>query len=117
MGASFFDHVSDVEDPRATDMIFCRLDEILLTELAGLLRRAEDCDEIEDMAVEPLDWLKRTLPVKNGIAPAQTLKRTLAQLDPRQFGTASAASGKSLAGRIRGVVIIDGETVRGSGSR
>jgi predicted transposase YbfD/YdcC len=114
MSASFLDHIGDVEDPRVPGMVVYPLDEILLAVLVGVLCRAEDFDEIEDVGVELLDWLRRILPFKPGIAPAQTLKRTLARLDPRQLETAFAAWVKSLAGRIRGVVAIDGKTVRGS---
>lgn len=114
MGASFFDHIGDIEDPRVPGMIVYRLDEILLTVLVGLLCRAEDFDEIEDVGVELLDWLRRVLPFEQGVAPAQTLKRTLSRLNPRQLETAFAAWVKSLAGRISGVVAIDGKTVRGS---
>ena len=95
-------------------MVVYRLDEILLTVLVGLLCRAEDFDEIADVGVELVDWLRRILPFEHGIAPAQTLKRTLARLDPRQLETAFAVWVRSLAGRIRGVVAIDGKTVRGS---
>ncbi len=68
------------------------------------------------MGVELLDWLRRILPFERGIAPAQTLKRTLARLDPRQLEMAFADWVKSLAGRNRGVIAIDGKTVRGSKS-
>lgn len=126
MSASFLDHFGEVEDPRVPGMVLYPLDEILLTVLVGVLCRAEDFDEIEDVGIELLDWLGRILPFKQGIAPAQTLKRTLARLDPRQLETAFAAWVKGLAGRIRGVVAKacpracrrqdpgDGKTVRGS---
>jgi predicted transposase YbfD/YdcC len=114
MKVSFVDHFGDIEDPRIPGMVVYRLDEILLTVLVGLLCRAEDFDEIEDVCVDLLDWLRRILPFAHGVAPSQTLKRTLARLDPRQLETAFAAWVKSLAGCIRGVVAIDGKSVRGS---
>lgn len=114
MSANFLDYIGDIEDPRIAGMVVYSLDEILLTVLVGLLCRAEDFDEIEDVGVELLDWFRRILPFEHGIAPAQTLKRTLARLDPRQLEMAFAAWVKNLAGRIRGVVAIDGKTVRGS---
>src|SRR5574337_400060 len=114
MSASFLDHISGVDDPRVPGMVAYRLDEILFTVLVGLLCRAEDFDEIEDVGVELLGWLRRILPFAHGIAPAQTLKRTLARLDPRQLETAFAAWVESLAGRIGGVIAIDGKTLRGS---
>jgi predicted transposase YbfD/YdcC len=82
--------------------------------LVGLLCRAEDFDEIEDVCSELLDWLKRFLPFEHAIAPAQTLRRTLARLDPRALEEAFVLWTASLARRISGVVAIDGKTVRGS---
>ena len=114
MSASFLDHISNIEDPRIPGMVLYPLDEVLLTVLVGLLCRAEDFDEIEDVCAELLDWLRRFLPFERGIAPAQTLRRTLARLDPRALEEAFAAWVASLAARIRGVVAVDGKTVRGS---
>ena len=79
MSASFLDHISNIEDPRIPGMVLYPLDEVLLTVLVGLLCRAEDFDEIEDVCAELLDWLRRFLPFERGIAPAQTLRRTLAR--------------------------------------
>ena len=44
-----------------------RLDEILLTVLVGLLCRAENFDEIADVGVELVDWLRRILLFEHGI--------------------------------------------------
>ena len=114
MSMNFLDHIGDLEDPRIPGMVLYPLDEVLLTALAGLLCRAEDFDEIEVVCTELLDWLRGLLPFKHGIAPAQTLRRTLARLDPRRLEEAFAAWTASLADRVRGVVAIDGKTVRGS---
>ncbi len=114
MSISFLDHLGDVEDPRIPGMVVYPLDEILLTVLVGLLCRAEDFDEIEDICGELLDWLRQFLAFRDGVAPAQTLKRTLARLEPRSLEAAFAAWAASLARRVRGVVAIDGKTLRGS---
>ena len=114
MSVGFLNHICEIEDPRIPGMVLYPLDEILLTVLVGLLCRAEDFDEIEDVCSELLDWLQRFLPFEHGIAPAQTVRRTLARLDPRRFEEVFAAWTASLAGRVRGVVAIDGKSVRGS---
>lgn len=114
MSVRFLDHVSDIEDPRVPGMVLYPLDEVLLSVLVGLLCRAEDLDEIEDICTEMLDWLRRFLPFERGIAPAQTLRRTLARLDPQALEKAFAGWTASLAERVRGVVAVDGKTVRGS---
>ena len=76
---SFLEHIRDIEDPRIPGVVLYRLDEILLTVLVGLLCRGEDFDEIEDICGELLGYLRRFLPFAHGIAPAQTLRRTLAR--------------------------------------
>lgn len=114
MSLNFLDHIRDIEDPRVPGMVLYPLDEMLLTVLVGLLCRAEDCDEIEDVCSEMLDWLRRFLPFERGVAPAQTLRRTLARLDPQRLEEAFAAWTARLAERVHGVVAIDGKTVRGS---
>ncbi len=114
MNVSFLEHMSDVEDPRIPGMVFYPLDEVLLSVLVGSLCRAEDFDEIEDVCTELLDWLRRFLPFERGIAPAQTLRRILARLDPRGLEKAFASWTAHLGEHVRGVVAVDGKTVRGS---
>ena len=114
MSMSFLDHIGAIEDPRIPGMVLYPLDEVLLSVLVGLLCRAEDFDEIEDICTEMLDWLRLFLPFERGVAPAQTLRRTLARLDPRGLEKAFAAWSASLAKRLRGVVAVDGKTLRGS---
>lgn len=114
MSVPFLDHIGEIEDPRVPGMVLYPLDEILLSVLVGLLCRGEDFDEIEDICSELLDWLRLFAPFKQGIAPSQTLRRTLARLNPRRLEEAFAAWSAELAGRVRGVVAIDGKTVRGS---
>ncbi len=85
--------------------------EILLSVLVGLLCRAEDFDEIEDLCAELLDWLRLYLPFKHGVAPSQTLRRTLARLDLQGLATAFGNWSAGLAGSIKGVLAIDGKTL------
>lgn len=114
MSIKFLEQIQQIEEPRIAGMVTYRLDEILLAALVGVLCRAEDFDEIEDVCNELLDWLRQFLPFKHGIAPAQTLRRTLARLAPQPLEAAFAAWVKSLAEHVRGVVAIDGKTLRGS---
>lgn len=114
MRVNFLEHIRDIEDPRVPGMVLYPLDEMLLIVLVGMVCRAEDFDEIEDVCTELLDWLRLFLPFERGIAPAQTLRRTLARLDPRRLEEAFATWTAGLAEHVRGVVAVDGKTVRGS---
>lgn len=78
MGMTFLDQIKTVEDHRIPGMTTYPLDEVLLTVLTGLLCRMEDFDEITMFGEEQLDWLRRFLPFRHGVAPAQTLRRVSA---------------------------------------
>lgn len=114
MRMGFLDHLEEVEDHRVPGMTTYPLDEVLLTVLVGLLCRGEDFDEIEMICGEHLCWLRRFLPFRGGIAPAQTLRRVLRALDPVALEGAFAGWVASLQEKVSGVVAIDGKTLRGS---
>lgn len=114
MGMSFLDHLQAVEDHRVPGMTLYPLDEVLLTVLVGLLCRMEDFDEIAMFGEEQLDWLRRFLPFRHGIAPAQTLRRVLRALDPKTLERAFSSWVASLQARVCGVVAIDGKSLRGT---
>jgi predicted transposase YbfD/YdcC len=63
---------------------------------------------------EQLDWLRRFLPFRHGVAPAQTLRRVLRALDPKALERAFSGWVASLKAKVSGVVAIDGKTLRGT---
>lgn len=114
MSTTFLDHIKAVEDHRVPGMTTYPLDEVLLTILAGLLCWMEDFDEIAMFGEEQLDWLRRFLPFRNGVAPAQTLRRVLRALDPKALAGAFSSWVASLQAKVSGVIAIDGKTLRGT---
>ncbi len=114
MGVTFLDHIKTVEDHRIAGMTTYPLDEALLTILVGLLCRMEDFDEIAMFGEEQLSWLRRFLPFRNGVAPAQTLRRVLRALDPKALAGAFSSWVASLQAKVSGVIAIDGKTLRGT---
>jgi len=114
MSMNFLDHIKVVEDHRVPGMTTYPLDEVLLTVLVGLLCRMEDFDEIAMFGEEQLAWLRCFLPFRNGIAPAQTLRRVLRALDPKALERAFSSWVASLQVNVSGVVAIDGKTLRGT---
>lgn len=114
MSASFLEHITVVEDHRVPGMTTYPLDEVLLTVLVGLLCRMEDFDEMAMFGEEQLAWLRRFLPFRHGIAPAQTLRRVLRALDPKALARAFSCWVASLQAKVSGVVAIDGKSLRGT---
>src|SRR5271157_5336042 len=76
------------------------LDEVLLTVLVGLLCRMEDFDEIAMFGEGQLSWLRRFLPFRHGVAPAQTLRRVLRAPDPKALERAFSSWVASLQAKV-----------------
>ncbi len=108
----FISWIGIVPDPRIIGMATYPLGEILLVALVGTLCRMEDWDEIVYFAEEQLEWLRRFLPFENGIASAKTFRTVFRALDHGAFSEAFTAWVSEWGGR--GVIAIDGKTLRGS---
>ncbi len=71
-------------------------------------------NEIEDWARSKKEWLGTFLELPGGIPSHDTINRVFQMLDPEQFHRAFFRWTGSIAGRIQGVVAIDGKTARRS---
>jgi predicted transposase YbfD/YdcC len=111
---SFLDHFSKLEDPRYEGFVTCPLPEILLAALVGTLCGGEDWEEIVLFCEEKLSLLRQFLPYQNGIASAKTFWRIFELLDSQSFAARFAAWIETLTGPVKGVVAIDGKTIRGA---
>jgi len=114
MSLSFLEHFNAVEDGRVPGMVTYPLDELLLSTLTGLLSGAEDWEDVVTLAEAHLDWLQGYLPFTHGIASADTYQKVFRALDSGQLEDSFVNWVASLTGKIRGVVAIDGKTLRGS---
>ncbi len=116
-GASLVCCLGEVTDPRkpsnGTRHDFL---EILVIAISAVL---SDCDTIEDMAEwgrTKEAWRREFLVLRNGVPAEKTFLRIFQALDPKQFEAAFRRGVAGVVGALRGVVAVDGKTVRGSGS-
>jgi predicted transposase YbfD/YdcC len=114
MGLLFLEHFGGLEDVRVPGMVTYPLDEIVLSTLSGLLSGAEDWEDIVTLGEAHLEWLRGYLPFHHGIASAETYQRAFRSLDSDILAARFVAWVASLAGRVEGIVAIDGKTSRGS---
>jgi len=114
MSLGFLDHMRVVPDHRIPGMVSYPLDEVLLATLVGVVCGADDWDGVEEVATGALDWLRGFLPFKNGIPTAQTLRKVFRLLDTEALQRGFAAWAASLRAEARGVIAVDGKTLRGS---
>jgi predicted transposase YbfD/YdcC len=112
--ASFLEHFSALEDPRYEGFVTYPLPEILAGALVGTLCGGEDWEEIVLFCEEKLNVLRQFLPYENGIASAKTFCRVFELLNSQAFAACFATWVESLTGPVKGVVAIDGKTMRGA---
>lgn len=111
---SFFDVIRSIPEQRIVGMVTYPLDEILLVSFVGVLCGGDDWEIIEDMNRANLEWLRQFLPYKNGVPPAQTCRRVFSLLPANLLEKGFATWVSSLQKVARGVVAVDGKTLRGS---
>jgi predicted transposase YbfD/YdcC len=114
MSLGFLDHMRVVADHRVPGMVTYPLDEVLLSTLVGVVCGGDDWEGVEEVATGALDWLRGFLPFANGIPTAQTLRKVFRLLDPQALQRGFAAWAASLRVEARGVIAVDGKTLRGS---
>jgi predicted transposase YbfD/YdcC len=114
MIAGVLESLSRIEDPRLKSFVTYPLPEILLGAVVGTVCGAEDWEEIELVCEERLDFLRGYLPYDHGIPSHDTFERVFDALDGQLFADCFAAWVGSIIGAVKGVVAIDGKTIRGA---
>lgn len=114
MALSFLEHFRSVPDHRVPGLVTYPLDELLLSTLSGLLCGAEDWEDVVTLAKAHLAWLRTYLPFRSGIASADTYQTVFRALDSDALAQCFISWVSSLIGHVRGVVAMDGKTLRGS---
>ena len=111
---SLQDAFGDLKDPRVRTPEH-DLTEMLVVALAAILSGADSWVGIALWGQGQLEWLRRYLPLHNGIASHDTFGRVFAALDARQFEACFVRWVSGICPAVAGqVVAIDGKTVRRS---
>src|SRR5688572_20232627 len=110
----FLDYASSLKDPRIERNQAYLAEEILLVALCGAVCGAEGWSDLALFGRSQLEFLRRFLPFANGIPTDDTFRRFFRALDPEKFERCFVLWTQTFARRIKGIVPIDGKTVRGS---
>jgi predicted transposase YbfD/YdcC len=105
---------ADLPDPRIDRTKKHALTDILVITLAATIAGAESFEAVAAFGTAKQAWLKRLLPLTNGIPSADTFGRVFARLDPQAFsrGVAAWLAAVCDATGLRHIAI-DGKAVRG----
>jgi predicted transposase YbfD/YdcC len=107
----------DLKDPRSRTPTH-KLEEMLVVALCAILCGAETWVGIQIWAQGKLEWLRRFVPLCNGVPSHDTFGRVFAALDARRFEACFIRWMSALIPSLTGqIVAIDGKTVRRSYER
>ena len=113
--SGFMQYFSILPDPRKLRNQLYSLSDIISTAILSILCGYEDWEDVSLWAQGQLPWLQ-SLGICMGGAPSHdTYSRFFRFLDPDVMGKCFIQWTQSLVGKIKGVVAIDGKTLRGSG--
>jgi predicted transposase YbfD/YdcC len=112
MAGTFLEWCCGLEEYRVPGMVTYPLAEIVFAAFVGVMCGGDDWEDIALITAEKVDFLKRYLPYANGVAPEQTMRRCFAHLNSAGFQEAFMQWVAGLTGKLRGVVAIDGKTLR-----
>lgn len=110
---SISDHFSDLRDPRDSNWRH-KLIDIITIALCAVICGADTWEEIEEFGLAKAEWFKTFLELPHGIPAHDTFARIFASMDPKEFQHAFLEWVKAIQVITRGVVAIDGKTVRRS---
>ena len=102
------------EDPRSERTKRHDLLTIILIAILGVLCGADGWVDIESFGKTKETWLKTFLELPNGIPSHDTFGRVFARIAPKQFEECFLQWVHSVQEQLRGVIALDGKTVRRS---
>ena len=111
---SALEFFSELEDPRQQGEIKYPLNEIILVALCASICGADTFIEFVEFGEAKIDFLKRLLPLENGITSHDTFGAVFSNIDRKRFSELFVKWVQSLQSQIPCLVAIDGKTVRRS---
>ena len=110
---SIGDYFSDLTEPRESNKRH-KLIDIITIALCAVICGADTWEEIEEFGLAKAEWFETFLELPHGIPAHDTFARIFAIMDPNEFQHAFLAWVKAIQAVTKGVVAIDGKTLRRS---
>src|SRR5215469_1689352 len=105
---------AQVEDPRVERTKKHRLQDSIILAICGVICGADGWVEIEEFGRAKQAWFTELLSLPNGIPSHDTFGRVFAHIDPKQFEANFFQWVQGISKRVKGVIAIDGKTLRRS---
>jgi hypothetical protein len=108
---------AQVQDPRMERTKRHRLQDIIILAICGVICGAEGWVEIEEFGKAKEAFFREWLGLPNGIPSHDTFGRVFALIDPKQFEARFVQWVQGISQTVKGVIAIDGKTLRRSHDR
>lgn len=116
MEVSILEHFGRLKDPRIERKKLHELLDIIVLVICGLLSGAEGWDAIEEFGIEKEEWLRKFLPLKNGIPSDDCIAYVISRLPFNEFRDCFMSWSNAMREKVSDKIVnIDGKTVRGLG--
>jgi len=119
LAGTFFEHFSDLKDPRIHNHNFRHnIFDVLVIAVLATICGADGWAEIERFGEAKQEWLSTFLELPHGIPSHDTFGRVFTILNPQEFEKCFRAWLNSLSvDLVKEVIALDGKTIRGSGNK
>ena len=111
---SLIDHLGEVPDPRMARTQRHELLDILAIALCAVIGGADHWTEVVEFGQAKQQWFAGFLKLPNGIPSHDTFARVFRLINTEALEQTCHQWLRSVAGRVQGVVAIDGKSVRGA---
>ena len=109
--------IQEIKEPRRVNYgnIRHKLEDIIIIGLCTIICGGEDYNDMEAFGLEREEWLREFLELPHGIPDSDTFRRLFERINPQELSKC-LYDWIALEREKRGVVSIDGKTIRGSGN-
>ncbi|MGH8848825.1 MAG: ISAs1 family transposase [Polaromonas sp.] len=111
---SLIEHLGEIPDPRIARTQRHELLDILVIALCAVIGGADHWTEVVEFGQAKRQWFSSFLKLSNGIPSHDTFARVFRLINPEALEQACQQWLRSIVGRVKGVVAIDGKSVRGA---
>jgi predicted transposase YbfD/YdcC len=118
MSSNLLDHFSDLKDPRIERKKLHSLRDIILLVISATLSGAEGWEAIAEFGHNKLEWLRRFVPLKNGVPSHDCIAYVISRLPVKAFQRCFISWVNAIKQEFDvEIMAVDGKTARGSRDR
>ncbi|MCI0654604.1 MAG: ISAs1 family transposase [Methylococcaceae bacterium] len=118
MSARFIEYFSELKDPRIERNRLHAWMDILVLAVCARISGAEVWEDIAAFGHSKLEWLRRFVPLINGVPSHDCIAYVISRLEPKGFQSCLIRWAEGVREQTQGEVIaVDGKTARGTRDR